>query len=130
MGVAPKYRRDAIRLPTSASFLRPLRSLDMRELFVPRSSRTMAKSRSFSVAGPSFWNRLPPSARASFLSSNLSASLPRQQKFWAMNGAHLASPIRGERGYAQRAHVHWPSGVAKDLGMSLYDVIKQAQLTR
>ena len=30
---------------------------------------------SFSVAGPSPWNRLPPSARASFLSSNLSTSL-------------------------------------------------------
>src|SRR6218665_2281930 len=29
--------------------------------------------------------------------------LPRQQKFRAMKGAHLASPIRGERGYA-----HWP----------------------
>src|SRR6218665_3652551 len=28
---------------------------------------------------------------------------PRQQKFKAMNGAHLASPIRGELGYA-----HWP----------------------
>src|SRR6218665_3995821 len=25
---------------------------------------------------------------------------PRQQKFRAMNGAHLASPIRGELGYA------------------------------
>src|SRR6218665_3462001 len=33
MGVAPKYLRDAIRLPTSASYLRPLRSLDRRELF-------------------------------------------------------------------------------------------------
>src|SRR6218665_4003750 len=29
--------------------------------------------------------------------------LPRQQKFRAMNGAHLANPIRGELGYA-----HWP----------------------
>ena len=29
--------------------------------------------------------------------------LPRQQKIDAMNGAHLASPIRGELGYA-----HWP----------------------
>src|SRR6218665_2323586 len=29
--------------------------------------------------------------------------LPRQQTFRAMNGAHLASPIRGELGYAQ-----WP----------------------
>src|SRR6218665_3330491 len=28
---------------------------------------------------------------------------PRQQKINAMNGAHLASPIRGELGYA-----HWP----------------------
>src|SRR6218665_1597156 len=28
---------------------------------------------------------------------------PRQQKFRAMNGAHLATPIRGELGYA-----HWP----------------------
>src|SRR6218665_17955 len=63
------------RLPTSASSLRPLRSLDRRELFVSRTRTTMAKSRSFSVAGPSLWNRLPPSARASFLSSNLSTSL-------------------------------------------------------
>jgi len=29
--------------------------------------------------------------------------LPSQQKFRAMNGAHLANPIRGELGYA-----HWP----------------------
>ena len=28
---------------------------------------------------------------------------PRRQKINAMNGAHLASPIRGELGYA-----HWP----------------------
>src|SRR6218665_4045146 len=32
-----------------------------------------------------------------------SLACPRQQKFRAMNGAHLASPIRGELGYA-----HWP----------------------
>ena len=31
------------------------------------------------------------------------SSMPRQQKFRAMNGAHLASPIRGELRYA-----HWP----------------------
>src|SRR6218665_3377888 len=29
--------------------------------------------------------------------------LPRQQNFRGMNGAHSASPIRGELGYA-----HWP----------------------
>jgi len=65
----------AIRLPTSASSLRPIRPLDGRELFVPRTRTTMAKSRSLLVAGPSLWNRLPPSARTSFLSSNLSTSL-------------------------------------------------------
>src|SRR6218665_3392767 len=47
MAVAPKYLRDAIRLPTSASSFRPLRSLDRRELFVPRTRTTMAMSRSF-----------------------------------------------------------------------------------
>ena len=36
-----------------------------------------------------------------FTSDNTSP--PRQQKIIAMNGAHLASPIRGELGYA-----HWP----------------------
>src|SRR6218665_3714576 len=35
---------------------------------------------------------------------------PRQQNFRAMNGAHLASPIRGELGYA-----HWPQ-----LGSQIY----------
>src|SRR6218665_3935466 len=38
---------------------------------------------------------------------------PRQQKFRAMNGAHLASPIRGELGYA-----HWPQ-----LGSQIYCII-------
>ena len=41
MGVAPKYLRDAIRLSTSATSLRPLRSMDRRELFVPRTRTTM-----------------------------------------------------------------------------------------
>src|SRR6218665_937494 len=75
MGVAPKYLRYAIQLPTSASSLRPLHSLDRWGLFVPRTKTTMAKSRSFSLAGPSLWNCLPLSAHSSFLSSNLSTSL-------------------------------------------------------
>src|SRR6218665_1491135 len=75
MGGALKYLHDAIRLPTSASSLCPLRCLDRQELFVPQTRTTMAMSRSFSVIGPSLWNHLPPSARASFLSSNLSTSL-------------------------------------------------------
>ena len=44
MGVAPKYLCDAIRLPTSASSLHPLRSLDRRVFFVPRTKTTMTKS--------------------------------------------------------------------------------------
>ena len=39
---------------------------------------------------------------------------PRQQKFRAMNGAHLARPIRGELGYAHRpwlgSQIHCPIG--------------------
>jgi len=75
MWVAPKYLHYAIPLPTSASSLRPLRSLDRRELFVTWIRTIMAMSRSFSVIRPFLWNRLPPLARASFLSSNLSTSL-------------------------------------------------------
>ena len=65
------YQIRKITLPplaTSASSLRPLRSLDRRELFVPRT-------RSFAVVAPSLWNRLPPSARTSLKSSNLYKSL-------------------------------------------------------
>src|SRR6218665_2900126 len=49
MGVAPKYLRDVIRLPTSATSLRPLRSMERRELFVPRARTTMAMSRSLAL---------------------------------------------------------------------------------
>src|SRR6218665_683144 len=57
MGGAPKYL-DAIRLPSSASSLRPLSSLETverRGTFVPRTRTTIAMSRSFSVIGPSLW---------------------------------------------------------------------------
>src|SRR6218665_2668 len=53
MGVTPKYLLDAIRFPTSATSFRPLRSMDRRELIVPRTRTTMAMSRSFSVIAPS-----------------------------------------------------------------------------
>src|SRR6218665_41352 len=39
-------------LPTSATSLRPLRSMDRRELFVPRARTTMAMSSSFSLFSP------------------------------------------------------------------------------
>src|SRR6218665_979650 len=39
-------------------------------------------------------------------------NLPRQQKLWEMNGAHLESPIRGELGYVHRpqlfSQIHCP----------------------
>src|SRR6218665_364377 len=74
------------------------------DLFVPRTRTTMTICLDPfpSLALLLAWNRLPPSARASFLSSNLSTSLLRQQKFWAMNGAHFTSPIRGDLVYAHR----------------------------
>src|SRR6218665_379497 len=59
----------------SSGFQCPLRSMDRRELYVPRTRTTRAMSRSFAVIAPSLWNRLPPSARSSLLSSNLSTSL-------------------------------------------------------
>ena len=43
--------------------------------FFLRTRTTMAMSRSLAVIAPSLWNRLPPSAHASLLSSNLSTSL-------------------------------------------------------
>src|SRR6218665_3005482 len=76
-GVAPKYIRDAILLHTSDSSLRLLRSLDRRELFLPRTRTTMVMFKSFVVIAPSRWNRLPPSDRVSLLPSNLCTSLSR-----------------------------------------------------
>src|SRR6218665_1113502 len=43
--------------------------------FCPSARTIMAMSRYFTVIAPSLWNRLPPSARTSLLSSNLSTSL-------------------------------------------------------
>src|SRR6218665_1489117 len=46
-GSAPKYLCDHIRLPISASSLRPLRSSQRNDLFVPRVRTTMVHTRSF-----------------------------------------------------------------------------------
>src|SRR6218665_392957 len=43
----PRYFHDLIRLPSSAISLRPLRSLDRHDLFVPRVTTSMAKTRAF-----------------------------------------------------------------------------------
>src|SRR6218665_2267875 len=37
IGQAPRYLRDLVRLPSSATSLRPVRSLDLHDLFVPLS---------------------------------------------------------------------------------------------
>src|SRR6218665_2342105 len=47
LGVAPKYLQDSIIFPCSATSLRPLRSLDRRDLLVPEAKTTMVKSRCY-----------------------------------------------------------------------------------
>ena len=61
IGQAPRYLHDLIRLPSSAISLRPLRSLDRPDLFVPRARTSMARTRAFTIIGPSLWNQLLPS---------------------------------------------------------------------
>src|SRR6218665_3012342 len=57
---AMQYRCDLI-LPTlSATSLRPLRSSDRLDLFIPHIRTFMAQLRSFESIRPSLWNRLPP----------------------------------------------------------------------
>ena len=43
IGQAPRYLRDLIRLPSFVISLRPLRSLDRHDLFVPRARTSMAQ---------------------------------------------------------------------------------------
>src|SRR6218665_1055914 len=52
IGQAPRYLRDLIRLPSSAISLRPLRSLDHHDLFVPRARTSVAQTRAFAIIGP------------------------------------------------------------------------------
>ena len=59
LGVVPKYLCD--QHPTSSYCL-----ILSSSLIVPWTRATLAKSRSLSIIGPSFWNRLKPSAHASY----------------------------------------------------------------
>ena len=74
LGLAPKYLCHKILRPISATSLRPLRSSDRLDLYVPRVRTTMAQSRSFACIGPSLWNGLSPSLRS--IPSSLLSSLP------------------------------------------------------
>src|SRR6218665_1365531 len=47
--------------------LRPLRSLDRHDLYVPRARTSMAQTRAFAIIGPSLWNQLLPSTRSTLL---------------------------------------------------------------
>src|SRR6218665_1882127 len=74
IGQAPRYLRDLIRLPSSAISLRPLRSLERHDLFVPLARTSMAQTRAFAIIGPSLWNQLLPSTRSTLLTGEPSAS--------------------------------------------------------
>src|SRR6218665_3555955 len=74
IGQAPKYLRDPIRLPSSAISLRPLRSLDRHDLFVPQARTSTAQTRAFAIIGPSLWNQLLPSTQSTLLTGEPSVS--------------------------------------------------------
>ena len=74
LGLAPKYLCDSIRRPTSAASLRPLRSSDRLDLFVPRVRTAIAQSRAFACIGPSLWNQLSPFVRSTILSGGPATS--------------------------------------------------------
>ena len=57
----PWYLCDLIHLPFSAISLRPLRSLDRHDLFLPWAKTSMAQTRAFAIIGPALWNQLSPS---------------------------------------------------------------------
>ena len=72
--VAPSYLTDDCVLVSCVAGRRPLRSVDTRTLYVPRT-RTAIGARNFAVAGPRVWNSLPPELR--MLNCILSAPLRR-----------------------------------------------------
>ena len=73
-GSGPKYLRDLIRLFSPTISLRPLRSLDRHDLFIPRARTSVAQTRAFAIIGPADLNQLPPSTRFSLLTGKPSAS--------------------------------------------------------
>src|SRR6218665_605373 len=54
--------------------LRPLRSIDRDDLFVPRARTTMAQTQAFAIIGPSLWNQPLPSTRSPLLIDEPGAS--------------------------------------------------------
>ena len=62
-GMAPNYLSELCRPNAEDTARSRLRSAARSDLQVPRS-KTNFGSRAFAVAGPMFWNRLPPKIRA------------------------------------------------------------------
>jgi hypothetical protein len=62
-GRAPSYLREQCIMVSSVPGRRHLRSADQFLLTVPRCHGAKAQKCSFSVAGPSVWNRLPTMLR-------------------------------------------------------------------
>ena len=91
LGLAPKYLGDHIRSPLSASSHRPLRSLDRSDFFVPRARTTITQTRSFAIIGPSLWNALPSSLRATFLSGSVPTSLSLLKTYFFSRGFRTGS---------------------------------------
>ena len=52
IGQTPRYLRDLMRLPSSTICLRPLRSLDRHDLFVPRARTSTAQAQAFAIPWP------------------------------------------------------------------------------
>ena len=100
LGLAPKYLRDVIRPPLSATSHRPLRSLDRSDFFVPRARTTTAQTRSFAIIGPSLWNALPFTLRETFLSGSLSSSLSLLKTYFFSRGSHTGSATEWPRLWA------------------------------
>ena len=69
IGQALRYLHDLIRLPSSAIFLRPLRSLDRHDL-CPASEDFYGVDTDFAITGPALWNQLPPSTRFTLLTND------------------------------------------------------------
>jgi hypothetical protein len=97
LGLAPKYLRDVIRPPLSASSHRPLRSLDRSDFFVPRARTTIAQTRSFAIIGPSLWNALHFTLRETFLSGSLSSSLSLLKTYFFSRGSRTGSATEWPR---------------------------------
>jgi hypothetical protein len=91
LGLAPKYMRDLIRCPHSATSLRPLRSSERLDLFVPLVRTTMAQTRSFVSIGPTLWNSLPPRLRSTFFTVSVATSFSYLKTYFFSRGLRTGS---------------------------------------